>query len=53
MIFPTITFVTNEGRVLTYVSPRHFNGGIPVHVAEKAEAEALRVGGVCEAVDRE
>lgn len=37
--------------IFTYVSPGHLHGGVAVDVAEQAQAEALRVGRVGEAVD--
>ena len=30
--------------------PGHLHGGVPVDVGQQAQAEALGVGGVCEAV---
>ena len=38
---------------LTYVPPRHLDLLGAVDVGQQPEAEALAVGGVCEAVDRE
>lgn len=40
------------GDSLTDVPPRELHGRVPVDVGEQAEAEALRVGGVGEAVHR-
>lgn len=38
---------------LTYVSPGHLHRGVPVDVGQQAKAEALRVGGIGEAVHRQ
>lgn len=35
------------------MSPGHFNRGVPVDVAEQPQTEALRVGGVGEAIHRQ
>lgn len=35
----------------TYMSPGHLDRGVSVNVGEQPQAEALRVGGVREAVD--
>lgn len=37
-------------RYTTDVSPRKLHGRIPVDIGQQAQAEALRVGGVSEAI---
>lgn len=41
-----------EADVCTDVSACELHSSVPVNVGQQAQAEALRVGWVCEAVDR-
>ena len=45
--------IKHESEVWTYVSARHLHGGVAVDVGQQAQAEALRVGRVGEAVHRQ
>lgn len=45
--------VSPAENVCTYVSASHLHGGVAVDVRQQAQAETLRVGGICESVHSE
>lgn len=45
--------VSPTARVCTYVPASHLHGGVAINVGQQAQAEALRVGRICESIHSE